>query len=148
MLHPTAARTPARPLGASAAQVDFFDRHGPALLRAVRTLIGQPPQLPTQPGEIPRLPYPPPGGAPRPMTFAAAQSGDRPWAAMADKAQKSLDDAVDTLQSMEEGGATSQAELLAMQMKITRANQMFKMASNVMKAAHDARKAIIQNLRP
>ena len=41
-----------------------------------------------------------------------------------------------------------EAELLALQRKITRANQMFKMASNVMKAAHDARKAIIQNLRP
>jgi len=148
LLNPTAARASAKPLGASAAGGDFFDRMGPALMRAVKTLIGQPAVQPTVLGQIPRIPYEHPGGAPDRVDFSSALGGRRPWQSIADGAQKTFGEAHDLLQSMEDGTATSQAELLAIQQKFVKAQQMFQLSSQVMKTAHDTRKAMIQNLRP
>jgi len=148
MLNPTAARASAKPLGASAAGGDFFDRMGPEMMRAVKTLIGQPAVQPSQLGQIPRSPYAPPAGIPERMDFSSSIGDRKPWESIADGAQKTFDEAHDLLQSMEDGTATSQAELLAIQQKFVKAQQMFQMASTVMKSVHDTRKAMIQNLRP
>jgi hypothetical protein len=82
------------------------------------------------------------------MDFAAAQAERSPWEGMASNAQNTFDDAMQTLQNLGDSGPDSQAELLALQVKFQKASQMFKLASQVMKTAHETRKALIQNLRP
>jgi hypothetical protein len=147
MLNPTAAHAAARPVGTAAAQVDFYDRTGGDLERLVQTLTGRPPVQPTATGQVPRLPYDPPGGAPSAIPHSADLLGAKGWESIASQGERTLQDAMDKLDQIDTSKATSQAEIMALQVKIQQGNMMFNLASRTMQTAHETRKAVITNLR-
>lgn len=146
MLNPTADRVVARPIGTAAASGDYFDRLGPALMRAVGTLIGNPAFPPTEPGRVDRMPWPPPPGPPPALDHTSPALSAK-GASLADQAQKAFEEASAGLRQFGEEGATSQAELLALQQKFMDASRLFNLATNMMKARHDVQKQMIQNLQ-
>jgi hypothetical protein len=54
---------------------------------------------------------------------------------------------MDKLDQIDTSKATSQAEIMALQVKIQQGNMMFNLASRTMQTAHETRKAVITNLR-
>ena len=146
ILQPLSQRATSRPLGTMVVGRDYVDRLGGAVLEAVRKLVGQPGLLPTQPGLLEKSPFLPPSGAPADLDFSARALDGLPKT-LVDQAQAKFDRAQAALERMDEQGATSQAELLALQEQFQQANRMFQFATTISKARHDVQKSMLANIR-